>query len=295
MKNDLIPLNVENKYDCLKYKDSQNFFNNYSMRKEKDEVSFNKFEILSKKSFQIDPNIKNPIFIKVKDVIKHNNRKKSSLFNLEDLHITKEENFKIPIEERIVNKNLLNIFSKNTNKSYHKFELDNDKHLVFNKYNDNSLVKLSDSKSEILPNNQHHETLTSNCTSMISFINNTNIPQINQNLNSKINFDMNTLDFDSKDSCPINLAFPHELINPNYLSCDNKLITNTKIKVNTKDLEETITMNKKSRLDLFSIDNQININFVYNKSKKLEDKIVVLHNNLELINSQQFQGEKNIK
>ena len=54
-------------------------------------------------------------------------------------------------------------------------------------------------------------------------------------------------------------------------------------------------MNKKSRLDLFSIDNQININFVYNKSKKLEDKIVVLHNNLELINSQQFQGEKNIK
>lgn len=207
-------------------------------------------------------------------------RKKSSLFNSEDLGVSKQENFKTLIQERSVNKNLFNMFGINSNKSSNIVDFDHDKHFAF--INDSSLVKIRDSKSEISQNNYYNETekLTSNPTNMISYINNTNLMSNNKNVNTNINLDINLFDF--KDS-PLNLKFPKE--HHNYLSYDSKSNPKESNSIQNKNTTHNFnTLNKKTKsLDNFSISNQVNINIVYNNTKKKEDITKVLYINLELI------------
>ena len=296
------PLTLKEKENVIEFNDNfDDCFSNIHSPKKKSSSKKEINDATSKKKkvseFEASNTSKKLLQTKSKEAYKHH-RKKSSFFNSEDLRVSKQENFRI-VEEKSINKNLFNMFAINSNKSSHMIDFGDEKH--FNN-NDNSLVKISDSKSEISHNNQQHETLTSNLTSMISFINNNNNVNggngnTNNNIfhnssNNKIVSNVDVFDFDFKDS-PLQIRHQHEHTHQNYASYDARANLNTNInnnfvisQPNKFDANVENTMTKKTRsLDLFSISNQVNINIIYN-NKKIEDKTRVRYLiNLEYLSS----------
>ena len=274
---DIIEFNVDKEDNCCPNMVTPRLEKNSTIKNEIADISVKKSAIIKRNSYELDltDNSKTINNLKIKDTYKHH-RKKSSFFNSDDLRVSKQENFKIIIEERTVNKNLFNLFAINSNRSSNILEFENDKQFIYNN-NDNSLVKISDSKSEISQNNQQHETLTSNLTSMISFINNnTNHQQSNKTVtqNTKLNIDMNTFDFDFKDS-PVHIRYPQEPSHQIYFSYDgnsNTIESNTTMQ-NRLITQNDFSLNKKTKsLDLLSISNQVNINIMYNNTKRTNEK-----------------------
>ena len=112
---------------------------------------------------------------------------------------------------------------------------------------------------------------------MISFINNnTNHQQSNKTVtqNTKLNIDMNTFDFDFKDS-PVHIRYPQEPSHQIYFSYDgnsNTIESNTTMQ-NRLTTQNDFSLNKKTKsLDLLSISNQVNINIMYNNTKRTNEK-----------------------
>lgn len=240
--------------------------------------ALNKKENEKNQNVQIESGKKSPNLLKLNDTNKHH-RKKSSFFNSEDLRVSKQETFKI-LDKSQLYTNLFNKFSViSNNKSSKQIDLDIDKQ--FNQNNDNSLVKIEDSKSEISQNNIKSEILSQNFSSIIINNNNTH-NNIKNNINNNGNIineiivdNMNAFDFDLKDS-PVKVNSIHQ----NFMSYDNKsskyqpiLATNaTRNDYHTSSNHESVLSKKTKSFDLFSISNQINIDLMYSNKKLAEDK-----------------------
>ena len=293
IKNDKIEKSTNNKinnifednFDCLPNLESLIL----STKIGKKEVFSKKNEIDTSivpiESGKKSPNLSNNN-LKIKEIYKHH-KNKSSFFNDDDFRVSKQETFKIV--DKSVNKNLFNMFSINSNISSNIIELENDKHFNLNN-NENSFVKTKEMKSEISQNYTNPDILTSNLTSMISFItNNQNIPQNNTNKDTNNNCNIinnfnkiivdntNTFDFDFKDSPLIIKQNPS---NQNFLSNEiklksnknqNLLVTNA-TKYDYQSNHEDISTKKTKSLDMLCISNQINIDIIYNNKKVIEDK-----------------------
>ena len=261
------------------------------MNKNQNDVDININSNVIIESDKRSPNLSNKN-LKVNDVYKHH-RKKSSFFNSNDLRVSKQDTFKIV--DKSLNKNLFNKFSVNSNKILNLIELDNDKYFNINN-NDNSLVKINDSKSEISQNNINPEIITSNFTSIISFINNNNTQNSHNNINNNCNIinnynkiivdNMNTFDFNDS-------PLKQNPTNQHFLSYDNKsninqhiLVTNaTKQDYHSNSNQESALSKKTKSLDLFSISNQMNVDITNINNKKLtEDKTRVnLFNKIRIL------------
>jgi len=281
-KDKIIDLTVDNFEDCFVNMLTPNLNQKTSSKKEIIESSNNKVS-LNKKLIDLEMtnNSKKSNNARVKDAL-HHHRNKSSFFNSEDLRISKQENFNLG-DEKSVSKNLHNMFSNNNpNKSSNLIEFDNDKNFnMFN--NDNSIVKMCESKLEISQNNPNQDTFPSNLTSMISFMNNNNnnnliTSNLNiHNSNNKHIVEANIFDFDLRDS-PSLLKFAQDHTFNNYFSHETKSKTTQSNQTNNNlNQDQDNPVNKKTKsLDLLSVSNQVNINILYSSSKKSDDKTRVI-------------------
>ncbi len=280
-KDKIIDLTVDNFEDCFVNMQTPNLIHKTSSKKEIIENSNFKVS-LNKKLIDLEMtnNSKKSNNTRVKDAL-HHHRKKSSFFNSEDLRISKQENFNL-VDEKSISKNMFNMFSNNNpNKSSNLIELDNDKNFnIFN--NDNSIVKMCESKLEISQNIPNQDTFPSNLTSMISFMNNNNNNLITSNLNiqnsnNKHIVEANIFDFDLRDS-PSLIKFAQDQTFHNYFSHETKSKTTQSNQTNNNlNQDSDNPVNKKTKsVDLLSVSNQVNINILYSSSKKSDDKTRVI-------------------
>ena len=275
-KDKIVDITVDNFEDCFVNMLTPNLIQKTSSKKDIIECSNNKIS-LNKKLVDLEMTInsKKSNNSRLKDNFQHH-RKKSSFFNSEDLRVSKQENFNLG-DEKSISKNFMNIFGNNNlNKSSNLIEFDNDKNYIFN--NDNSIVKMCESRLEISQNNNNNQDIfPSNLTSMISFMNNNNnnnliTSNVNiQNSNNKHIVEANLFDFDLRDS-PSLIKFAQDQTFHNYFSLDTKNISNNNCNNNlNKDKENPVNKKTKS-VDLLSVSNQVNINILYSNNKKSDDK-----------------------